>query len=271
MTAAAQARQPEGIPTGGQYAAAAHSDAVPDLPRPVIEEMKFSHDGGSFEVERDGDGKYTIYATDEEGADVASFTCSGDPGDPAAIEAAAVEALTAQRARLRSVSTPGARVLWTDPDGGEVHPGKVVLAKGEIITVAMESGGEAEVFGNELEVDLGQFPHPDTKYPHPMSCWPEGVEVPASIVLGESDVTVDETPVHTLYPDPQNAITISEPCCTITMANGAALKVVYVGDPEDGNSEENFTGDWEPYVKGDTYTRDQVIETAHETMLQARK
>jgi hypothetical protein len=116
-----------------------------------------------------------------------------------------------------------------------------------------------------------RFPHPDTRYPHPMGCWPEGVEDPASIVLGESDVTIDETPVHTLYPDPQNATTVSEPCCTITMANGASLAVAYVGDPEDGNSEETFTGDWEPYLKGDTYTRDQVIETAHETMLQARK
>lgn len=82
---------------------------------------------------------------------------------------------------------------------------------------------------------------------------------------------MDEVPRFTLYPDPQNARTISQPSCTITMANGASLTVVQLGDPEGGNTEERFTGDWEPYLKSEPHTRDQVIETAYETMIQARK
>jgi hypothetical protein len=120
-------------------------------------------------------------------------------------------------------------------------------------------------------VDFSAFPHPDTHYPHPMNSWPEDVEAPVSIVLGEEDAEVDEIPVHTLYPDPQNARTISEPSCTITMGNGAAVTVIQVGDPEGGNSDERWSGDWDVYLDGDTYTRDQVLETAHETMLQASK
>jgi hypothetical protein len=104
-----------------------------------------------------------------------------------------------------------------------------------------------------------------------MESWPEDVEAPASITIGEADATVDEVPRHTLLPDPQNARTISEPTCTIAMANGASLTVRQVGDPEGGNTEETFAGDWDAYLKGDNYTRDQVLETAHETMLQARK
>jgi hypothetical protein len=117
--------------------------------------------------------------------------------------------------------------------------------------------------------DRSRFPHPDTRYPHPMGCWPEDVEDPKSIALGEEDGTVDEVPRHTLHPDPQNARTISQPSCTILMENGATLTVVQVGDPEGGNSEERFSGDWDHYLKGDSYARDQVIETAHETMAQA--
>jgi hypothetical protein len=153
MTTDTTARQPKGIPVGGQFAATTHTEPDVALPRPVIEDMSFDHNNGSFDIERDGDGMYTIYAGDEEGADVASFTYFGDPGDRAAIEAEAVQALTAQHERLGAVSARGTRVLWTDPDGGEVHPGQVVTAKGEIIAVALNSGGEAEVFGNELAVD----------------------------------------------------------------------------------------------------------------------
>lgn len=153
MTTETTARQPKGVPVGGQFAAATHSDAVEPLRRPVIEDLTFEHNDERLEIERDGDGMYTIYAGDEDGADIASFTYFGDPGDREAIEASAAQALASQRERLGPVSSPGARVLWTDPDGGEVHPGKVVTAKGEIITVALTSGGEAEVFGNELTVD----------------------------------------------------------------------------------------------------------------------
>jgi hypothetical protein len=272
------ARQPKGVPAGGQFAATTHSDAVEPLLRPVILDLAFDHGNSPFQAERDGEGRYTIYTVDEECAEIASFAFAGDSTDEAALEAAAVEALTAQQARL-AVSSPGARALWTDPDGGVVQSGNVVSAKGEIITVALDSDGDAEVFGNELAaettspatVDLNPYPHSDARYPHPMNSWPEEVEAPASIVLGDEESTVDEVPCHTLYPDPQNARTISEPRCTITMTNGATLKVAYVGDPEGGNSEETFTGDWDAYLKGDTYARDQVIETAHETMLQARK
>ena len=147
------ARQPKGIPVGGQFAATAHSDAVGPLQRPIIEDLAFDHNGDSFDIEREADGRYTIYATDDEGDEISSFTFDGDPADRDALEAAAVKALTEQHGRLGAVSSPGARVIWTDPDGGEKHPGKVVTAKGEIITVALTSGGEAEVFGHELAVD----------------------------------------------------------------------------------------------------------------------
>jgi hypothetical protein len=154
MTAETTARQPKGIPVGGQFAATSHSEEVPDLPRPVIEDMNFDHNDASFDIERDGEGRYTIYsAGDDEGDEISSFTFDGDPADRAALEEAAVTALTEQHGRLSAVSSPGARVLWTDPDGGEVHPGMVSSARGEIITVALNSGGEAEVFGNELAVD----------------------------------------------------------------------------------------------------------------------
>lgn len=153
MSTPTQSRVLPGVPSGGEFSATAHSDNVPDLRRPVIEEMPFSHNDVWFDLERDGDGMYTIYSADDEGAGIASFTYFGDPGDRDAIEASAAEALASQHERLAPVSSRGARVLWTDPDGGEIHPGKVVAAKGEIITVALTSGGEAEVFGNELTVD----------------------------------------------------------------------------------------------------------------------
>jgi hypothetical protein len=120
-------------------------------------------------------------------------------------------------------------------------------------------------------VDFSAFPHPDTHYPHPMNSWPEDVEAPVSIVLAEEYVTLDEVPLYTLYPDPQNERSIDQPTCKITMANGATVTVVQTGDPEGDNYDERWTGDWEIFLDGDTYTRDQVLETAHETMLQARK
>lgn len=153
MSTDTTSRQPKGIPVGGQFAATSHSEAVPSLKLPVIEDMSFDHHDSPFSIERDGDGMYTIYAADDQGYDIASFTYFGDPGHRTAIEAAAVEALTAQQERLGPVYSRGARVIWTDPDGGAQHSGKVVTAKGEIITVALKSGGEAEVFGNELAVD----------------------------------------------------------------------------------------------------------------------
>ena len=145
-----QNRQPAGIPIGGEFAATAHSDTVDTLQRPVIDEMAFTHEDAPFEIERDGEGRYTIYSADGEGDEIASFTFDGDATDRAALEASAVSALARQRKRLAAVSTPGRRVLWIDPDGDEVHEGAVTSTKGEIITVALDSGGEAEVFANEL-------------------------------------------------------------------------------------------------------------------------
>lgn len=120
-------------------------------------------------------------------------------------------------------------------------------------------------------MDFSAFPHPDTHYPHPMEQWPSDVEAPVSIELGVEETEVDEVPRFTLLPDPQNARLESSPACTITMANGAAVTVWHAGDPEDNNTEERWSGNWDVYLKGDTYTRDQVLDTAHETMLQARK
>jgi Protein of unknown function (DUF2958) len=153
MSTDTTARQPKGIPVGGQFAATAHSETVPALQPAAVEEMSFDHHGVPFEIERDGDGLYTIYAGNDDGAEISSFTYEGDAADRAAPETAAVNALTEQHERLGAVSSRGTFVLWTDPDGGEVHPGKVVTARGEIITVSLNSGGEAEVFGNELTVD----------------------------------------------------------------------------------------------------------------------
>ncbi|MBG0738825.1 DUF2958 domain-containing protein [Paeniglutamicibacter antarcticus] len=150
MTTDTTTRQPKGVPVGGQFAATAHSDSVAALERPAIEDLTFSHNDDEYEIERDGNGRYTIYSDESE---VASFTYDADPADRSALETAAVAALTEQNERLKLVTSPGARVLWTDPDGCAVHPGKVVAAEGEIVTVALTSGGEAEVFGNELTVD----------------------------------------------------------------------------------------------------------------------
>jgi hypothetical protein len=113
------------------------------------------------------------------------------------------------------------------------------------------------------------FPHPDDHYDHPMNCWPEGIEEPVSITLGEVDETLPEAQPRGIYPDPQNERNISQPSCTITMANGASLTVVQVGDPEGENTEARYSGDWDHYLNGDEYNKDCVADVAHETMIQA--
>lgn len=146
-------RQPKGIPVGGQFAAATHGEPAVALSQPAIEEMGFTRSGRRFDIERDGAGLYTVYEADGRGEEIASFTFTGNPADRDAIEAAATAAQVEQEERLGPVSTPGARVTWTDPDGGAQQSGKVIKANGEIIVIATEAGGEAEVFGNELAVD----------------------------------------------------------------------------------------------------------------------
>lgn len=42
-------------------------------------------------------------------------------------------------------------VEWEDPDGGAKKEGQIVKINGEILTLAFEDGGEAEVFGSEIE------------------------------------------------------------------------------------------------------------------------
>lgn len=135
---------------------------------------------------------------------------------------------------------------------------------------APEARAEPDVALGGPVQDRSHLAHPDRNYPHPMECWPDQVEDPRSITLGEESGTLPEARPAGLHPDPQNERTISQPSCTIIMGNGAALTVVRVGDPEGGNSEETFTGDWDHYLHGDSYARDQVIETAHETMLQGQ-
>ncbi|GAA4032716.1 hypothetical protein GCM10023063_15050 [Arthrobacter methylotrophus] len=153
MSTDTTARQPKGIPVGGQFAATTHSDAVEPLQHPVIENMNFDYNDESFEIECDGDGRYTIYSDDSIGVEIASFSFDGNPADGAGLEAAATKALTEQQTRIGAVSTPGTRVIWTDPDGGQKYHGKVVSAKGEVITVALLHSNEEKVFVDELVID----------------------------------------------------------------------------------------------------------------------
>lgn len=142
-------RQPKGIPSGGQFAATSHAE--PDL---ALDHdgrgLSFGHDGASFELECDGEGRYTVY--NATGDELTSFTSTGDPNDHADLEEAAVAALEEQKERLAPVATPGARVLWTD-GGGRAAPqfGKVSSSTGEIVNVAFGDGTEAQVFASELK------------------------------------------------------------------------------------------------------------------------
>lgn len=147
------------------------------------------------------------------------------------------------------------------------HP-KGIPAGGQFAATAHP---EAPVALTPTTADISCFPHPDKNYPHPIECWPEGVDLPTTITLGEVDETLPEANPRWLHPDPQNERSISQPSCTITMSNGASLTLTQVGDPEGGNFEERFTGDWEHYLNGDGYARDCVLEVASETMTQADK
>ena len=120
-------------------------------------------------------------------------------------------------------------------------------------------------------MDFANYPHPDKHYPHPMEQWPSNVEAPVSVVLDEDYSEMDEVPRFTLLPDPQNARLVAEPSCTITMSNDAQATIKRVGDPAGENSEEFYFGDWDAYTDGDKFVRDQILDVANETLLQAGK
>lgn len=61
------------------------------------------------------------------------------------------DGLTADEiAHLKAVTTPGAAVVWTDPDGGDRHKGRVLRAVGEAVEVATEGDGYIEALPEEL-------------------------------------------------------------------------------------------------------------------------
>ena len=47
----------------------------------------------------------------------------------------------------------GTQVTWADPDGGPQQAGRVTAVFGEVVAVALASGGEAEVYEDELAID----------------------------------------------------------------------------------------------------------------------
>lgn len=53
-------------------------------------------------------------------------------------------------AHLKAVTTPGARVVWTDPDGGDQHKGRVLRVAGEAVEVATDDHSFLEALPEEL-------------------------------------------------------------------------------------------------------------------------
>jgi hypothetical protein len=53
-------------------------------------------------------------------------------------------------AHLTAVTTPGAAVVWTDPDGGGRHKGRVLRVAGEAVEVVTEENGFLEALPEEL-------------------------------------------------------------------------------------------------------------------------
>lgn len=53
-------------------------------------------------------------------------------------------------AHLKAVTTPGAPVVWTDPDGGDQHKGRVLRVAGEAVEVATDNNGFLEALPEEL-------------------------------------------------------------------------------------------------------------------------
>lgn len=118
-------------------------------------------------------------------------------------------------------------------------------------------------------VGRDRFPHPDTKYPHPIEQWPDGVEEPRSIELGTAEQSLNGH-MQNWNDDPQNEKYADLPAVTITMSNGATLVLQQLNEEEFPETEARFEGDWNAYTGGDKFTADEVIDTASETLSQAR-
>lgn len=114
-----------------------------------------------------------------------------------------------------------------------------------------------------------RFPHPDAKYPHPMEQWPKGVEEPQSIELGSAEQSLNGH-MQNWNDDPQNEKYADLPAVTITMNNGATLVLQQLNEEDFPETEARFEGDWDAYTGGDKFTADEVIDTASETLSQAR-
>lgn len=120
-----------------------------------------------------------------------------------------------------------------------------------------------------LPAGRDRFPHPDAKYPHPMECWPEGVEEPASIELGTTVQSLGGYSQSWNH-DPQNEQFADLPAVTVTMANGATLVLRQLNEDDFPETEAHLEGDWEAYTGGDKFTADEILSTASETLSQSR-
>jgi hypothetical protein len=132
-------------------------------------------------------------------------------------------------------------------------------------------GGQFLPVGHEAaKLSLPErFPHPDSKYPHPMEQWPKGVEEPVRIELGTTEQSL-RGHMHNWNDDPQDEKYTEMPAVTITMPNGATLVLQELNEDEFPETEARFEGDWDAYTGGDKFTADEVIDTASETLSQAR-
>lgn len=114
-----------------------------------------------------------------------------------------------------------------------------------------------------------RFPHPNTKYPHPMEQWPKGVEEPVSIELGTAEQSLSGH-MQNWNDDPQDEKFAELPAVTVTMPNGATLVLQQLNEEDFPETEARLEGDWDTYTGGDKFTADEILDTASETLIQAR-
>ena len=114
-----------------------------------------------------------------------------------------------------------------------------------------------------------RFPHPDTNYPHPMEQWPKGVDEPVSIELGTAEQSLSGH-MQSWNTDPQDEKFAELPAVTVTMPNGATLVLHQMNEEEYPETEARLEGDWDVYTGGDKFTADEILDTASETLIQAR-